>query len=175
MAGDSRGTSAVDFALSVPILLFLLLSTVDVARFAFAHLKFFNAASALADLASRDETLSLARVNDLFSATQHIVQPFAFGPSGRVVLTGISANVDNDPRVFWQVAGGGTLVAGSAVGAPGGRAALPPSITVRAQETVIVAEVFYAYRPIFALPLTDTLIRQTAYFRPRLGSLRTLQ
>jgi Flp pilus assembly protein TadG len=175
MAADTKGISTIEFALSVPVLLILLLATVDVSRFAFAHLKIFNAASSLADLASRDETLSAARISDLFGAAQHIVRPFEMGNDGRIILTGISADVANDPRVFWQVAGGGSMSATSQIGATGGPAALPPSLTIDVQETVIAAEVIYNYHPIFALPIADPVIRQTAYFRPRLGSLRTLE
>ena len=175
LAADTRGISTVEFAFSVPVLLVLLLGTIDISRFAIAHLKVFNAVSSLADLASRDETLSAARINDLVGAAQHIVRPFILSVGGRIILTGISADVANDLRVFWQVAGGGSMAATSQIGATGRPAALPPSLTIDVQETVIAAEVIFNYQPIFALLLANPVIRQTAYFRPRLSSLCNLE
>lgn len=172
---DAGGAVMLEFALSLPVLIVLIFGTIDIGRLALAHLKMYNAASSLADLASRDETLSTDTVNDLFSAIEHIVRPYTMGPQGRVILTGVSADAPDDPRVFWQVSGAGTLGEASRIGSAGGEADLPGTMSIDDQETIIAAEVFYLFQPIFAMPLADTLIHQTAFFRPRLGSLRSLE
>jgi hypothetical protein len=46
---------------------------------------------------------------------------------------------------------------------------------VRSGETVIVAEAFFRYRRWLLGFVPDTTLRRVAFYRPRLGTLRTLQ
>lgn len=175
-AVDCRGSSLVEFGLILPVILFLLMAGIDVGRLALANLKIYNAAASMADLASRDKTLTAASLNDLFGAAAQIMQPFDIAADGTVIITGVSADVDNDPRIFWQSTGGGSLVAGSTVGAVvGDPAVLPAGIAMDAQETIIVAEVFYRFEPLFGIPISTTTITHSAFYRPRLGTLRAIE
>lgn len=172
---DRRGATVVEFALIAPVMVVIALCGFELGRYALLHLKTFNAASTMADLASRDETLTTAVVGDLFSAVAEIVRPFDMAADGRLIVTGVSADVDDDPRVFWQVEGGGGLAAASGVGAMGGTATLPGDFAIRAGETIVVAEVFYRYEPVFAGWMDPFTVRHKAYYRPRLGSLRSIE
>lgn len=172
---DPRGGALIEFAFAVPILLFVVLATVDVSRRVLLDQKLLNAAAGLADLASRDETLSLAQLDDLVLAVDHITAPFAFSEHGRVIVTGVGAEIDNDPRILWQYVSGTALAEPSGIGSVvGGPADLGVALTVRANETVIVAEIFFAYVPIFDSVLDARTLRAVGYFRPRLGILRSL-
>lgn len=172
---DRSGNSLLEFGLGLPVLMILLMGGIDIGRYSLASLKMYNAASSMADLASRDDTVSVAKINDLFSAVDHIVSPFDVATDGRVIITGVSADAPDTPEVFWQVETTGGLSATSEIGAPGETATLPASLSIDTSETVIVAEVFYHFTPIFGLVMGDITMREMSYFRPRLGSLRTLE
>ena len=170
-----RGNMTVELAVFAPVLLSIVVGSFELGRLILVHLKTQNAAASVADLAGRGETLPMAQVQDLFAAAQQIMQPFDLATYGKVILSGVSADVADAPRVLWQVAGGGNLVATSAIGALGAAATMPDSLPMRAKETVVVAEVFYLYG---LLPPTEenpgTVIRHAAFFRPRLGDMRSL-
>jgi Flp pilus assembly protein TadG len=171
-----RGTAMIEFAFITPVLLLLIFGTFEFASYILLNQKLRHAAMAMADLTSREETLTEAQLNGLFASVQNIVNPFPFGPRGTVIVSAVSANVDNAPLVFWQRTGAGTLAAASRIGAEGGDATLPAGFTVLEGETIIAAEIYYDYDPWF---LTDILptepIYETAYFRPRLGLLQALE
>ncbi len=175
LVADRRGSSLVEFGLLLPVIMFLFMAGIDVGRLALVNLKTYNAAASMADLTSRDRTLTVASLNDLFGAAGQIMRPFDIATNGTVILTGVSATVDDDPRIFWQSAGSGTLPAVSSIGTVvNDPAVLPAGITVDADETIIVAEVFYRLEPFFGVPISTTTVRHVAYYRPRLGTLQTI-
>lgn len=171
---DRRGIAAVEFALVLPVMILFSLGLAEVGRFALLTLKLQHAANTMADLASRDEELSNAAVNSMFSAMQHIVQPFDLADQGRVIVSGIGVDPGIPPTVFWQRAGAGSLSAVSDVGTEGGTATLPATLVLRDGETVIVAEAVFRYTPWLLALVPETVLRRAAFYRPRLGSLRAL-
>ncbi len=173
-ASDQSGLAAVEFALVLPVLLLLALGLAEVGRFALLSLKLQHAATTMADLVSRDEALTVAAVQSMFSATGHIVQPFDIADQGVVVLSGIGVDPGKVAAVFWQQHGAGKLARASDIGTSGGKATLPKDLAVRDGETVIAAEVFFSYEPWLLRLVPATLLRRVAYFRPRLGTLRSL-
>src|SRR6476659_2222278 len=89
---EDSGIAAVDFALVLPVMILFSLGLAEVGRFALLNLKLQHAANNMADLASRDEQLSVAAVTSMFSATQHIVQPFDIADQGKVILSGVGVD-----------------------------------------------------------------------------------
>ena len=175
-ARDCRGLSAVEFGLMLPVILGLFMGSFDVGRLALANLKIFNAASSMADLVARDKKITATTLADLFGAATQIANPFDLSAAGKVIITSVSADTDDDPRIFWQSSGAGTLAANSVVGSVVGAVAnLPPDLEVEAQETIIVAEVFYQFVPYFGLLTSTTTVYHSAYYRPRLGTLRQIE
>jgi Flp pilus assembly protein TadG len=171
---DRRGLAAVEFALVLPILLLFALGVTEVGRFALLGLKLQHAADTLADLASRDATLSAAALESMFGAVPHIVQPFDMAGQGVAIVSGVGTDNGGSPAVFWQSRGAGGLAAASAIGATGGRATLPADLIVRDGDTVIVAEIHFRYRGWLMRIIPDTTLRRVAFYRPRLGTLRSL-
>ena len=172
---DRRGNNLVEFGLILPVLALVFMGSVDVGQLVVAHMKIYNAASSMADLVSRDETISAATLNDLFGAASQVATPFDLATNGKVIITSVSADTDDDPRIFWQQEDAGGFAATSEVGnVVGEPATLPSSLQVDEQETIIVSEVFYDFKPIFGLVSTGTTIYHSAYYRPRLGTLRSV-
>ena len=172
--GDRSGIAAVEFALVLPVMILFSLGIAEVGRFALLTLKLQHAANTMADLASRDEELSLAAVQSMFSAMQHIVQPFDLGRDGLVIVSGVGVDNGSPPTVFWQEEGAGALEESSTIGSDGGDATLPADLILRDGETVIVAEAVFRYTPWLLALIPETLLRRTAFYRPRLGTLRAL-
>ena len=152
------------------------MGTIDVGQLILANMKVYNAASSMADLVARDETISAATLTDLFGAATQVAKPLDLGANGKVIITSVSADTDNDPRIFLQSSDAGAYAATSAVGTVIGDAAtLPPTLQVDDQETIIVSEVFDQLEPIFGLFNTATTVYHSAYYHPRLGTLREIE
>ncbi len=173
LAADRRGVIALEFALVLPVLILLCFGTVEVGRFVLLQMKLDQLAAAVADLGTRERTLSVATVDDIFAAGAHIVQPFDLAADGRITLSGIGRAAGDEPRVLWQRRSGGTLDVPSETGTVGGLATLPDEIVLGVGQTVVVAEVSFSYRGMFGL-LPERITTKRAYFRPRLGSLQEL-
>jgi hypothetical protein len=171
---DRHGIAAIELALILPVMILFSLGVAEVGRFALLTLKLQHAANTMADLASRDEELSLAAVQSVFSAMQHIVLPFDLINAGVVIVSGVGGNLGNPPTVFWQEEGAGALDETSEIGDAGGDATLPADLILRDGETVIVAEAVFRYTPWLLALVLETLLRRSAYYRPRLGTLRAL-
>lgn len=169
------GLSAVEFGLLIPILGLMVLGTVEFGRMIILAQKLQNGTFVLADLAARDETLSVEQLDNMFLAVNNIMQPFAAGAAGTAIVTSVSINVAGDAVVNWQRRGFGTLPATSEIGAAaGGAASLPAGLPLAIGETVIVSEVFYAYSPVFDIIVPQQTLRRVAFAKPRLGTLDTL-
>ncbi len=173
LATDRRGVIALEFALILPLLILFCFGTVEVGRFVLLQMKLDQLAASVADLGTRDRTLSAATVDDIFAAGAHIVQPFDLATDGRITLSGVGLTAGDQPRVLWQRRSGGTLDLPSETGTVGNPATLPDEITLAVGQTVVVAEVSFSYRGMFGL-LPARVTTKRAYFRPRLGSLQQL-
>jgi Flp pilus assembly pilin Flp len=171
---DRSGISATEFALILPVLFLLSIGTFEVSRFIMVNQKLQNGGFILADLVARDRTISEDQLVNIFLAIGNLIQPFPFDTRGTVILTSVGAVVDDTPFVNWQRTGAGGLAAASEVGLPGQAATLPDDLPIRANETIIVAEVYFDYEPVFWMPLDNRVIRKVAYYKPRLGTLETV-
>ena len=167
---DRRGFGAVEFALTLPVLLILIGGTFEVSRYILLSIKLQHAASTIGDIATREEGLTAATLDDLFSAVRQICQPFDLATSGRVIVTSIALS-GGAAKVQWRRGGAGSLAATSKVTTA---ADLPADIVAGNDETVVVTEIFYAYEPWLLGDVAATTLRRVAYYRPRFGALDTL-
>ena len=167
---DQSGVAAVEFALVLPVMLLFSLGVAEVGRFVLLTLKLQHAATTMADLASRDDEIGDASVPPLFGAMVHVVQPFDLADQGVVILSAVVSDGGDPASVCRQWQGAGNLGEPSRIGAPAGRATLPDELVLRADESVIVAEVMYRYRPWLLGLVPETLLRRVAFFRPRLAT-----
>jgi Flp pilus assembly protein TadG len=173
---DRRGGVMVEFAMIIPILVFVLLAGVDVVRFAMLQQKLSRAATSMADLVAQYPTMSQTQLDQLFLSVEHVVTPFPLGASGLVVVSSISKADPAAPiLVDWQRSGAGTAVAASEFGVQGGNAILPAGFTVDAGEGLIVAEIFYDFVPLLDTSVVPAVrVVHHALFRPRFGALTAL-
>ena len=174
LRGDERGVSALEFALILPIMVMFSAGTIEFGRLILLTQKVQNGAFIVADLTARDKEICQGELDSIFLALNDLLSPFDVATNGQAVVTSLKGDADAQPIVQWQRAGAGTLDAESHLGAVGDIAPLPDVLTIAENETIIVAEVFYAFQPLFGIGAEADTIRKVAYFKPRLGALDTL-
>ncbi|MCC7047133.1 MAG: pilus assembly protein [Alphaproteobacteria bacterium] len=176
---DPRGALVAEFAASLPMLLILVMSGFECARFVLLNQKLDRVTTTVADLVAQEETITVAEITALFDAITPIVTPFTFSPAGKMIVTSVVLAPDGvTMKVAWQESSG-TFAAASKIGVANGTATLPAGMTIRTNETIIVGEVFYQFTPFFvsnwfsSTPLAQTLYHR-AFYRPRFGALTTI-
>ncbi len=174
--GDRRGAVLVEMAAAIPVLIVLLLGSIEMAQYLLINQKLNRAASTMADLVSQPATITEAEVDALFDAAVHLMSPFDLENSGRVIVTSVSRDEGEDtPTVDWQREGAGTFSVTSHIGNPTGPATMPSGFEVREGENLITAEIFFDYEPLFFSGIVEpTVIWHHAYRRSRLGTLSTI-
>ncbi len=172
----AAGNVAVEFALTVPILLLLMLGSAEMARFVLLYQKMERVATTVSDLVARAETISESQITDIFAAVDEVAQPFDLADLGVVFVSSITNADGTGPVIAWQRHGGGVYSATSEIGTQGSTPVLPPDFEVREGETAIISEVYYNFTPFLSeMIVRPQVIYRVAHHRPRLGTLDTVQ
>lgn len=168
-----RGMAAVEFALTLPIWITMLLGTADGAYCMLVNEKADRIAYSITDIVTQYQTISLANLNDIVQAAKQLMLPFTFGENGVVIVTSVYKPTGQTPVIEWQYSGGGTLVKSSQIGATGGAPTLPNGLTLNDNDNVIISEVYYNFTPMFVSAglFSSNLIYRVAIYKPRLSLL----
>jgi Flp pilus assembly protein TadG len=107
------GLALTEFALSLPILLTLGLTGMEIAWLTLAHLRVSNLAMMTADNASRvRDSIDETDVNELFTGARMAGAAMDFANHGRIILYSIEPNAANTRQwVRWQRCTGSKVVA----------------------------------------------------------------
>lgn len=157
------GAVAVEFALVVPVMLTLLFCGFEASRMASAFLRLNDSAQMLADLVSRQQSVTSAQMGDFCNGVRQVMTPLA--------TTGYSATVASVTRsttgvvVDWQdtSCGSGQSIVSAAT--------LASSYIPNTNDSIILVQATYGYNP-----LVDTVIAPSmpmvriGYARPRGGA-----
>lgn len=174
---DRRGAAAVEFCMYFPLMLTLLMGSIEAPALLWARGSVVDAASVSADLTSQSTAMNEAAATAIFEASERVVDP----ENGSVddldvtVSSFIACECEGDPSQFcffviwshrWD---GGVLRAGRGMDSEI-RDVIPQDLGFREGDTFIVAEATYVYRPrlAFVFELDGGLeMAETAFFRPR--------
>ncbi len=166
-----RGAVAVEMAVTAPVLLVLLLGTLDVGWRLLAEYRLGRAAATLADLVARVQTLEESDVDNAFDALRSLTPPFDLARDGHAVVSGVRADGAGVPVVVWQREADFGLRLPSRVGREGQRADLGDT-ALEPGEAVIVAEVFLRFRPLVGfVQRGERLLHVRWIAAPRYGAL----
>lgn len=162
---DTRGISAVEFALIVPVMCTLFLASVETTQGLQADRKVSIAARTLSDLASQASVIANADMTNILDATADVLAPFQMSKA-QVVVTGIQTDILGVSRVVWSDTRNGTRYScGATIAIP---AQLKPLIGTTG--FVVLAEVKYAYTPTIGYLISGTVnLSDRLYTRPRIG------
>ncbi|HCI46995.1 MAG TPA: hypothetical protein DFI00_06860 [Rhodospirillaceae bacterium] len=156
---NERGAAAIEFAGVFPILVALLLGSIDVGRALWMARKLNTATQSVADILAREALLSDDFVDDVTDAAGLIMQPFATTSLGYDIV-GIRYDPDDgDPEIRWRETENMSIANGfpdrtEGLGGPG--------------EGVLAVTMRVEYRPIFITVFTGPIeFERTAILRGR--------
>lgn len=153
-----NGSSAVEFALILPLLLLLYLGGVEISQAVSIDRKLTLLARTVSDLVAQAATVTDDDLELIFDAAEAILAPYP--ANARVVVSSIVTQ-DGNSTVRWSSTRGGTARAA------GSTYVLPDGIA-QDNSSVIAAEVAYDYQPAIGYVVTGTLtLGETVYMRPR--------
>jgi Flp pilus assembly protein TadG len=161
-AQDTRGVSAVEFAMLLPLMLTLYLGTVEISQGVSIDRKVTLTTRTVADLSSQASSIAAADMTNIFNASTSVIQPYD-STKLKLVVSQITIDANSSAKIAWSCTQGGTKHAiGSAVTLPS--ALLVPSTSL------IWSEVSYSYKPTIGYVVTGTLnLSDQIYMRPRLS------
>jgi Flp pilus assembly protein TadG len=160
---DTRGVSAVEFALLSPLMIGLYLGGAELSQGIAIDSKVTLTTGAMANLAGQVTTISSADMTDIMKASSAIMAPY---PTGALKITLSCLNIDNTSavKVKWSATQGGTVrSAGSSV-------TIPANLVV-ANTQLLFSEVSYTYTPAVGHVITGSLtLSDTMYMSPRISA-----
>lgn len=165
LARDTRGVSAVEFALVLPLMIALYLGLAEVAQGIGIDRKVALTAHALSDLASQaPSSISNSEMTSILDAAAAVMAPYPTDPLA-VTVSAINIDANGKAKVAWSDTRGGTALAcGSSITVPGALA-IPGS-------QLILSEVTYAYKPAIGYTITGTLtLSEKLYMSPRISAI----
>lgn len=160
LAACRRGAAAVEFALVAPMLIVFHLGVVETVDAWEAHRRVAHIASTLADLTAQNRTVDTTTMNDILQAGNVLITPYASSALQERVAS-LSASATGVVTLDWSV----QTTNWSQSGSPS-----VPADYLNANESVIVADVVFAHKSIFALVMPKAMtMKARAYLRPRLS------
>ncbi len=184
---DDRAIMLIEFAYSLPILMSLAFTSVELTNLAIANMRVSQIAMTVADNLSRAKQsvplglpqLREVDINDaLLGARIQGGDRLNILSSGRIVVSSLQQNASNRQRIFWQRCKGALTGSNSAYGVEGATEGTTPGFTgmgagaTRVQaapgSAIIFAEVTYNYEPLVgAWALGNFRIRREAAYYVR--------
>lgn len=170
---DRRGMAAVEFALSLPVLVGLTMYGAEAANMAYTSQKLGDLSSMTADNVSRVRlSISNGGVTDILNGMKVLGDPIDFRNRGRIIVSSVEPVLDNtgavtNQRLRWQRCSGvlnKTSPFASTEGNNIGSAGMGPSgrrIAATKDSELIFVEIYYTYRP---------LISQSFFGTPEMSS-----
>lgn len=132
-------------------------------------------AYSVTDIVTQSEMVTLDDLDNIMLAAGQLMEPFPFDAQGVVVVSSVYKPAGQATRISWQYAGGGSLIRDSRLGTAGSTPLLPNGLTLNDNDNVIIAEVYYAFTPLFinAGILSAGDLYRVAIYKPRLSPLIT--
>jgi Flp pilus assembly protein TadG len=167
---SQRGVAAIEFAMIMPVLLILFLSSFDVGNAIIVYLKVRTATYELAAITNQYGTgstaqISTATMSAITSATTQVMAPYS-SSSTAVTISQIKATSATAGTVSWSYTVNGTALSGSYTGLPANMAKNSCATVPTAAKPCyfILSSVSYTYTPLFGhymtgpLTLSDSLV-----------------
>ncbi len=157
---DSRGVSAVEFALILPVMLVMIFGTVEISNLMIADRKLVSATSTTADLFAQTKTVTTPEIADIFLAGSAVMQPLDLN-SLSFVVSSVVADAGGVTKVEWSEGyGAAGLAAGSIF-------ALPPGLVAPNQSVIVVQSSYNYVSQLGQLILAPIALTDRFFLAPR--------
>jgi Flp pilus assembly protein TadG len=161
---DGRGTSAIEFALLLPVMLILYVAGIEISNGIAIDRKVTLTARTVTDLVSRASSISTGDMGDILAASAAVVAPYI---PNNLSVTVSEVYVDNNGNA--RVWGFSCSYQGT-VRNIGDTVPLPSQLTVN-NSYLIWGEAQYNYTPSIAYVISGTLnLRDQIFMSPRMSS-----
>lgn len=169
-----QGLAAIEFALSLPLLILLTFGSIEVTRYVLITQKLERVSIILSDLVAQSSTITTAQLDQIIPAAGQVLLPYSFATDGYAIISSVKKTGTNPPVITWQYKSSGTAQV-SQVGVNGGTATMPAGFTMVDKDMVIITEVFYNYKPILSGTIySNSQMYRYSIYKPRLGDLTIL-
>ena len=165
-SASTRGLAAVEFALIIPMLLVLLLGSIDAGRAMAIYVKVRSASYTLDAVTNQYTTIHDSDMQQILGAAAVILSPYPTSPVS-VVVSQVSLDDKGNGTVSWSDTLNGTARAvNSAVTIPASLASSkPPNNACNAYPCYfILGEVTYRYTPMFGYFITGPITLSDSLF-----------
>lgn len=157
---DRRAVSAIEFAITLPLMLTLYLGSVEVTQGIAIKRKVTLTARAIADLSSQYTAISSSDMANILAAGSAIIAPYA-SANLQETVSEISINSQGQATVVWSnTLNGQALTVGQTV--------TVPSALAVPNTYLILGQASYNYNPTYGFALTNTVTLSDQFFmQPR--------
>ena len=160
---DSRGVSAVEFALLSPRMIGLYLGSVELSDGIGIDRKVTLTAGAIANLSAQVSTISSSDMTDILKASSAIMAPYSTSTL-KITVSCVNIDSNKNAKVKWSETQNGTKRG------VGTTLTLPSALAV-ANTQLLFSEVSYDYKPIIGDVITGTLtLSDKMYMSPRISA-----
>ncbi|MBZ0211589.1 MAG: pilus assembly protein [Hyphomicrobium sp.] len=147
---DAHGGAAIEFGILAPLLLLMLLGTIEIGRAVNTDRHFTSAVATAGDLVAREEFLgtsdsgATANLNSMMDSIKHLMQPYD-ASSLKLGIYSVQASTTDasQTKVVWRYSYNGMDVPAECTSY-----ALPPNLVGKGG-SVIVVEAEYKYKSLF--------------------------
>ena len=163
LSRDERGVALIEFAISVPVLLFLFIGSYQLTDAISAYRKVTRATRTIADLTSQYTSVRNSDVDGILAASQQIMAPYSYTNANLVIIQ-VVVDASGTSKVCWSRGLNATPpAAGTAFNIPSG---------MKVNGTyLLVAQTTYTYTPVAASPLIGTIpMKDQIILSPRLSA-----
>ena len=155
-----RGVASVEFALVVPVMVLVLLGSVELGEALLLDRKVSRSAHIGGDLVAQLSAITDPELDDVFTAMEQIVAPFP-NTMRLVISSVVTGPGSTTPQLDWSVARGGSPAASA------GDTGIPAGLLTEDQ-SVIAVQIEYSYAPaVTKLVINNMTITDQVYLRPR--------
>jgi Flp pilus assembly protein TadG len=171
---DQRGVAAIEFAMIGPIMVMMLIGTVELSQAITIDRRVTQIASSTADLVAREKTITTAQLDNIMNIARALMQPY--DPNLlRITLVNVGANINNaaTTKVCWSY----NYQGGASSYTKLQTYALPAGVIDKGG-SVMVAEVKYFYTPLIfshfittAMTTSATALQDKFFLKPRVSSM----
>ncbi|MEW5684232.1 MAG: TadE/TadG family type IV pilus assembly protein [Pseudomonadota bacterium] len=157
---DRRGVAAIEFALIFPMIFVLNIAAAEALQVYRVQRAVAHMAATMSDITAQGRTVTEADLQDILSSSTVMIYPFP-AASLQQRISSLVANSSGSVSIDWSAKKNYVMSGNPSV----------PAGYLGANESVIVTDVVYDYRPSFGLFLPESIrLQRKAYARPRLAT-----